>query len=251
MADVQKHALLAWALDYMVQKPKPLSYIETHAGRGLYDLGDAAASKTGEAAQGIAIAEGWFAADHPYMRALATVRQQHGPNAYPGSPLVAAQILRPEDNLHLSELHPQEYAALETAIKPYGAVLRKADGWKTAQSICPPEPRRGLMLIDPSFEVKADYETIPKTIAQLHRKWGVGVIMLWYPLLTDAPHRPMLRALEKDFPDALRHEVRFPPARKGHRMVGSGLFVVNPPFGLAEEAAKLTTLFEAHDRATR
>lgn len=113
-----------------------------------------------------------------------------------------------------------------------------------ALSQCPPEPRRGLLLIDPSFEVKADYQTIPKTITQIHRKWGVGVIMLWYPILTDAPHKPMIRELQDALPDALTHEVRFPPARPGHRMVGSGLFVVNAPYGFAEEGARISALFQ-------
>ncbi|MBE0413248.1 23S rRNA (adenine(2030)-N(6))-methyltransferase RlmJ [Yoonia sp.] len=244
LADVHKHSLLAWALDYMTQKDKPLSYLETHAGRGLYDLADAAATKTGEAAKGIVIAADWFAPDHPYAKVLARIRAAHGPNAYPGSPLVAAEILRPMDTIHLSELHPQEFAGLHANMAPYGGIFRQRDGWEMALSLCPPDPRRGLLLIDPSYEVKADYQTIPDTIAKIHRKWGVGVIMLWYPILTDAPHLPMISALRAAIPDAVVHEVRFPPARPGHRMVGSGLFVVNPPYGFAQEGARLGALFQ-------
>lgn len=107
----------------------------------------------------------------------------------------------------------------------------------------PPDPRRGLLLIDPPYEVKTDYATIPRIIGQIHRKWAVGVIALWYPILTDAVHVPMLRALQAAHPDALRHEVTFPPARKGHRMIGSGMFVINPPYGLADEAAWLSGHF--------
>lgn len=245
LADVHKHSLLAWMLDYLTQKDKPLSYLETHAGRGLYDLTDAAALKTGEAAQGIAIAQDWFAADHPYARVLARIRDKYGASAYPGSPIVAAESLRAVDSLHLSELHPQEYAALAAHMAPYGGVFRQRDGFEMALSVCPPDPRRGLMLIDPSFEVKTDYDTIPPLLAKVHRKWGVGVLVLWYPLLVDGPHPAMLAALQDLFPGALRHEVHFPPARPGHRMVGSGLFVVNPPFGLAEEAAHLSAIFTA------
>ena len=245
LADVHKHSLLAWMLDYLTQKDKALSYLETHAGRGLYDLTDPAAVKTGEAAKGIAIAENWFTPDHPYTRVLGRIRAKYGINAYPGSPTVAAECLRVIDSIQLSELHPQEYAALATHMVPYGGVFRQRDGFDMALSVCPPDPRRGLMLIDPSFEVKADYETIPPLLAKVHRKWGVGILVLWYPLLTDSPHRPMLRALLDTFPDALRHEVSFPPARPGHRMVGSGLFVVNPPYGLAEEAQRLSALFDA------
>ena len=116
MADVHKHALLAWILDYLTQKDKPLCYIETHAGRGLYDLAGDAAAKTGEAAQGIDRAAARFPPDHPYIRLLARTRAAHGPRAYPGSPMLAALALRPGDSLHLAELHPQEHAALADAM---------------------------------------------------------------------------------------------------------------------------------------
>ena len=232
LADVHKHVALAHALDYLVQKPKPLTYVETHAGRGLYDLAGIEATKTGEAAQGISVAEQWFAPDHPYARTLRAIRAQHAPTAYPGSPLIAATLLRDSDRLHLAELHPAENAALRRVLSGRNIAIYQEDGLALALSLCPPEPRRGLMLIDPSWEIKTDYVAIPRQIGQIARKWNVGTIMMWYPILTDAPHLPMIRHLATLFPEALRHEVRFPPARPGHRMTGSGLFVVNPPWGL-------------------
>ena len=244
LADVQKHALLAWMLNYLTQKDKPLTYIETHAGRGLYDLGAEEAVKTGEAAAGISVAEQWFAADHPYRQRLSEVRSSYGPMAYPGSPLIAALSLRDHDSLHLAELHPQEVVALRAALVPWGAHIYQKDGFELALALTPPTPRRGLMLIDPSYEVKADYDNIPKHLANIHRKWNVGIIALWYPLLTGGPHGNMLKALENFFPDGLRCEVRFPPAREGHRMEGSGMFIINPPYGLAEEAARIAAAFE-------
>ncbi len=250
LADVHKHGLLAWVLDYMTAKDKPLTYIETHAGRGLYDLTDSAAQKTGEAAKGIGVAAEWFAADHPFARVLDRIRARHGDAAYPGSPVIAAECLRPIDSIHLAELHPQEAEALRAAMKPYGAVIRQQDGFAATLSLCPPEPRRGVLLIDPSFEVKADYQTIPKFIAQVHRKWNVGVIILWYPILTDNRHKPMLRALSDAIPAGMIHEVRFSPARAGHGMVGSGLFVVNAPFGFTDAATRLGALFAALPKPT-
>ncbi|NBE06343.1 23S rRNA (adenine(2030)-N(6))-methyltransferase RlmJ [Paragemmobacter ruber] len=244
LADVQKHVLLAWMLDYLTQKDKPLSYVETHSGRGLYDLAGPEAEKTGEAAQGIARLEAGLPADHPYCRSLAGVRARHGDHAYPGSPLLAAMGLREGDVMHLAELHPQEHAALTDLLAPWGAHIQKRDGFEMALAVTPPTPRRGLMLIDPSYEVKADYQTIPKFIGQVARKWNVGIIALWYPILTDAPHRPMLDALMAAHPGALRHEVRFPPVRAGHRMVGSGFWVLNPPFGMDAESARLDALFK-------
>ena len=246
LADVHKHALLAQALGYLTRKDKPLSYLETHAGRALYDLSGPEALKTGEAAQGIARVADWFAADHPYAQALAAAKAQ-GPDAYPGSPFIARNLLRDMDRMTLAELHPAEAEALRAALP--GADIRQTDGLQMALSTTPPEPRRGLMLIDPSWEVKSDWQTLPKLVGQVHRKWGVGVLMLWYPILTNGLHRPMVRALDAlGIDKAFRHEVAFPPARPGHGMIGSGLYVVNPPWGLDAAAQELGARFAALPR---
>jgi 23S rRNA (adenine2030-N6)-methyltransferase len=242
-ADVHKHAVLAWVLDYLTRKPKPLSYIETHAGRGLYDLADAAAIKTGEAAQGVGRLHAALPADHPYRRCLDAARVRHGATAYPGSPLIAGLGLRAGDTLHLAELHPGEHAHLAEVMGPHGAHMGKQDGVAMAHGLCPPTPRRGLMLVDPSYEVKAEYDTIPRHVARISRAWNVGILMVWYPILTPPRHERMLAALRATFPDALRHEVRFAALREGRGMTGSGLFVVNPPFGLADEAARIAAIF--------
>ena len=243
LADVHKHAMLCAMLSYLVQKDKPLSYMETHSGRGLYDLGADEALKTGEAAAGVLQVEHKFPSDHPYLHRLAEARAQFGPMAYPGSPLFAALSLRDTDTMHLAELHPGEVKHLRANMMQWGAHIYDAEGFSIAHALCPPTPRRGLMLIDPSYEVKADYETIPKTIGQLHRKWNVGVISLWYPILDSGSHVPMLAALMGQHEGALRHEVRFEPIRDGHRMLGSGLFILNAPYGTVDEAARLTELF--------
>lgn len=242
LADVHKHAALAWVLSYMTRKEKPLSYVETHGGRGLYDLAAAEAVKTGEAAAGIEAVGDWFDGT-PYAQALAACRQEHGADAYPGSPWIASHILRAEDVLHVAELHPQEHAALAAAVP--GAHVHRQDGFDMAYSICPPQPRRGFLMIDPSYEVKTEYDAVPKHMAKISKSWPVGVLMLWYPILTDGRHRPMVTSLKKTFPEGLCHEVSFPPAREGHRMVGSGLFVVNPPWGLDGMFAGLTKRYAA------
>ncbi|WP_299146468.1 23S rRNA (adenine(2030)-N(6))-methyltransferase RlmJ [uncultured Tateyamaria sp.] len=242
LADVHKHSLLAWMLDYLTAKDKPVSYIETHGGRALYHLDAPEALKTGEAAQGIARTRHWFPDAHPYAKSLAETCGIAGETAYPGSPLIATQRLRDTDTITIAELHPQEHNALELALPT--AICRNMNGFDMAHGMVPPTPRRGLMLIDPSFEIKDDYDTIPGHIKKYVRAWNVGIIALWYPLLTSGAHHNMLKTLEKDHPDALRHEVRFAPARPGHGMIGSGLFVIRPPFGLAAEAAKLKNRFD-------
>lgn len=242
-ADVHKHALLAFALDYLTQKAKPLTYIESHAGRGLYDLNAPEALKTGEAAQGIDRLERHFAPAHPYARVLARVRADHGARAYPGSPMIAAMLLRGTDTIHLAERHPAEYAALCAAMARSAALVHKVDGFAKTHELTPPVPRRGMLLVDPSYETASDYADMARFIGQIARKWNVGVIALWYPILGDARHVPMLAALQEGHPGALRHELRFAPARDGHRMIGSGMFVVNPPWGMAVEAARLDAVF--------
>lgn len=242
-ADVQKHMLLAHVLDYLTQKDKPLTYIETHSGRGLYDLGAAEALKTGEASGGIAALESRIRAGHPYLRRLAEVRARYGAAAYPGSPLIAALSLRDMDKLHLAELHPQEFAALDETLALFSAHCYRRDGFDQALALTPPVPRRGLLLCDPSYEVKEDYQTIPRHFAAIARKWNVGVLMLWYPILTSGAHLEMLARLEAGHPGSLRHEVRFPALRDGHRMTGSGMFIVNPPWGCDAAAAEISALF--------
>ena len=242
LADVHKHALLAWMLSYLTQKEKPLTYIETHAGRAMYDLGDEEALKTAEAAAGITRLKDEFS-DPPYGRTLEAFVQEHGDTAYPGSPMLAARLLRPTDTIHLAELHPREHAALDLAMSPYRVNCHRHDGFALAHSILPPTPRRGLMLIDPSYEIKTDYDTIPKDMRQYARAWNVGVIALWYPILTNGAQDKMLTSLMGAHQDAFRHEVRFAPAKPGHGMIGSGLLVLNPPYGLEAEAKRISQIF--------
>lgn len=246
LADIHKHAALAWILSYLLKKPKPLTYLESHAGRGLYDLTSRESAKTGEAEAGITLAlkTEWFDPAHPYLRALQDCRALHGPHAYPGSPLIAASLLRKEDHLHLAELHPQEHAALRDNLAQYKAKLYLQNGLDLLQALCPPTPRRGLVLMDPSYELKQDYAEIPKALTKVTRKWNVGSVMLWYPVLRSAAHTEMLAQLEAIYPEGLRHEVVFPPAKENHRMVGSGLFFINPPYGLMDELDRLSFCFK-------
>ena len=235
-------------LQYLTKKEKPSSYIETHAGRALYDLISDEAIKTDEATEGTngILAANWFSGAHPYLQFLTTIRAQHDPHSYLGSPLLAAEILRATDKLHLAELHSHEATALEYAMSPYQARCYAQEGLRLAQPLCPPMPRRWMLLIDPSYEMKSEYGTLPDFIRQIHRKWPVEIIVLWYPLLTTGMHHSIMRELEDTCPEALRHQVAFPPARPGHKMIGSGLFVINPPFTLAPEDARLSRCFKKY-----
>jgi len=244
LADVHKHSLLAWILNYLTQKNKPLAYIETHSGRGLYSMTHPHATKTGEAAQGILRLQNRLDAKHPYKRVLSKIQSEHGVDIYPGSPAIAAASLRAQDKLYFAELHPNEFHELAQTIRGPNVSCAHKDGFDFAYSLCPPTPRRGLMLIDPSYEIKSDYDITPKHIARLSKAWNVGVICLWYPVLRDQRHMDMAESLQNAYPNAFRHEVDFAPAKEGHGMIGSGMFIINPPYGLDSAATEISELFK-------
>lgn len=246
LADVHKHSILAWVLAYLTQKEKPISYIETHSGRALYDLRSNDAQKTAEALGGILHpgVRPWFLSDHPYQRVITEVQRDYGAHMYPGSPWLASRLLRPTDRLHLAELHPTECAQLCQVMGGRASIYCE-DGYQLANRLCPPTPRRGLLLVDPSYELKTDYGSIPEFLAQIRRKWNVGIVILWYPILREPRHLGMVRALMRGDPEALCHEVTFGSVRPGHGMIGSGMWVSRPPFGLLAETERLSRCVQA------
>jgi 23S rRNA (adenine2030-N6)-methyltransferase len=233
-ADLHKHAALAALLALLTTKERPISYLESHAGRGLYDIASAQALKTGEAMRGVALLE---PRAHPFFAALDHARAAHGATAYPGSPAVARALLRPQDRMTLMELHPAEHAALSAAMKGPGVSVHRRDGREGLKAMTPPDPRRGLALIDPSYEVKGEYVETGLLALEIATRWPEGVVMVWYPLLPAGRHEAMLGPIEAVAPGALRDEVVFadPPERG---MYGSGLVVLNPPFGAAAALAE-------------
>lgn len=222
LADVHKHRLLAEALVVLNADPAPLTYIETHAGRGVYDLTSAEAKKTGEAKEGKAALED-LPEDHPYRHCIAQTQARYGKQFYPGSPQIARLLLRPSDTLHLHELHPQEYAALTARIKAKHIRMYKKDGLKGAIHLLPPKEGRALVLIDPSYEVKSDYEAVVACICTLKEACPQAEILLWYPVLEAGLHLPMLAALEEVNLKAVNDICMFPETTT-LRMKGSGMW---------------------------
>jgi 23S rRNA (adenine2030-N6)-methyltransferase len=239
-ADVHKHACLAVLLAALTAKPRPLTYIESHAGRGLYDLAAPEAVKTGEAWAGVgaALANGALPADHPWVAAVAAARAGHGAAAYPGSPTIARRLLRPDDRLHLMELHPREHAALRLNLGGPGVHIHRRDGYEGVPALLPPIPRRGLVLIDPSYEIKTEYAAAADLALTVHRRWPEAVVLLWYPVLEAGRHGELLHRLHGAAGPVWRDEVTLKGS--GLRMQGSGLVCLNPPFG-AEERLRGTS----------
>lgn len=238
LADLHKHAALCVLLQKLTQKPKPLTYIETHAGRGLYDMRLPEARKTGEAALGYdrLFDAGWFAPSSPYMVALKAIRDAKGTHIYPGSAALAAHFLRSGDVMHLHELHPQEIRHLQSAMDGTKARILHKDGYQGLLALAPPTPRRGLVFIDPSFEIKSEYAQISDVIAKTMKKWPVAVLCLWYPLLPSGAHHDMIAQIKAlNLPKTARFETEFVQTQdSGRGMYGSGIFLIKAPFGCDE-----------------
>jgi 23S rRNA (adenine2030-N6)-methyltransferase len=240
-ADAHKHSVLAALLSLLRVKPRPISYLESHAGRGYYDLSDAMAAKTGEAARGLGLLRPF---DHPYWTAIEAARAALGPAAYPGSPGVAQALLRTGDRITLMELHPAEHAALGRAMAGRGGpavAIHRRDGLEGLRALTPPDPLRGLALIDPSYELKSEYDEVAMAALEVWSRWPQGVLVIWYPLLNDPRHESLTGPVEavarSAGPDALlRDEVTF-AERPARGMVGSGLLILNPPYGAREALA--------------
>lgn len=240
-ADLHKHAALAALLTALTGKPRGISYLESHAGRGLYDIASQESKKTLEAASGIERVH----PGGPYNRALSAIRAAEGPSAYPGSPLIARTLLRAQDRLTLCELHPGEHRALVGALAGPGVAIHRRDGHEALPALSPPVPRRGLALIDPSYEVKSEYAAAAETALAVLKRWPEGVVMLWYPILPAGRHRSLLGILKRGLPDGrLISEARFRehPARG---MTGSGLAILNPPYGIERVLADAWAPLEA------
>jgi 23S rRNA (adenine2030-N6)-methyltransferase len=238
-ADVHKHAALCLLLDHLLKKPAPFCAIDTHAGRGLYDLRDAQASKTGEWRGGIGQLAEAAPRSEGLSRYLAVVRTANGGgriDRYPGSPAIAAAMMRSDDRLVLIEGHPAEFEALRSVFRRDTRVhIHKRDSLEALPALVPPAEKRGLVLVDPSYEVKAEYTTVPRAIGAALKRWEGGIYAVWYPILPDGRHEALVRGLAAER-ETLVAELHGPQRDQG--LVGTGLAVINPPWQFAERLAE-------------
>lgn len=246
-ADVHKHLILTLTLDYLLQKDKPLACLDLYAGAGEYDLDDPRATKTAEAGQGVRRlpATGWPAAAMVYRRVLGERALLTGLRQYPGSPAIAARLLRDQDRLILNELHGSENAQLRRLFHADQRVhCHQRDALEALSALLPPAEKRGLVLLDPSYEVKSDYQQLPAALLGALGKWPQAVMLLWYPLLAGGLQQPMLRQLERQLSRPwLRSELSVRPVGIG--MHGSGMLIVNPPWTLAQQLQSCRPLLAA------
>ena len=262
-ADVLKHAMLVCTLQYLTQKDTALSVIDTHAGGGLYRLDGEKAHTSGESAEGIfALLQG-NNLQRPSQgtlidQYLAVLREFNPPGKaagqggghtlrnYPGSPLIAEKLLRAHDRLHAFEVHPTDQRLLRGLVKQRDSrnicTLHVADGFSGVKALVPPPSRRGLLVCDPSYEIKSDYAKVVDLLTDTLKRFATGCMFIWHPIVARPEAHDLPRKLKNTASRAGRPWLYASlSVKSGHSnsrgapvgLSGSGVFVANPPYVLA------------------
>ena len=236
-ADVLKHTVLIHTLDYMMQKEKALRIIDTHAGAGVYKLSGAQAQKNREFENGIGRL--WSMADVPtavahYLNAVRKLNERDQLQIYPGSPLFTQTLMREQDRLFLHELHPSDFQFLRDCMRDDKRIkVLNEDGFASMQALLPPPDRRALVLLDPSYEVKSDYQHLVKQVIQAHKRFATGTFLIWYPVVLQQRINEMELALQKSgIKNIQLMELGLQTDNPEFGMTSSGMIVINPPWTL-------------------
>ena len=246
-ADVVKHIILTRILAYLMRKDASFRVIDTHAGVGLYDLLGDEAGRTGEWREGIGRL---MAADLPEPAAtlvapyLAAVTAQNGDDQlryYPGSPFIARHMLRDQDRLMALELHPTDAEALRQNFEgDIQTRVTQLDGWAAMGTHLPPKEKRGLVLVDPPFEIKGEFERMVQALVKAHARWPGGTYAFWYPIKDPKDVQAYVKGLRATGIDKiLRLELTIRAPSIPPRLHGTGMVVVNPPYVLEDEMRTL------------
>lgn len=241
-ADVMKHALLIKLIQAMQRKDKAFLLLDTHAGIGTYDVLSDEAQRTGEWREGIGKLLG--AAPEPLAEYVALVEQL---GIYPGSPAIAAALLRPQDRLVACELHPEDAAQLRRNMRGTpNSFIHERDGYEALAAFLPPPEKRALVLIDPPFEKTDEFTTLTRTLFAAWSKFPSGVFIAWYPIKHRAPVRAFFEAVKfTPIRDVIAVEFLRRPDTNPAGLNGCGLLIINPPFGFEADAAPILAACEA------
>jgi 23S rRNA (adenine2030-N6)-methyltransferase len=238
-ADVLKHYILCAVLNYFNQKDKPYWVIDTHAGAGMYALQDVFAQKNAEFETGIARlirAQNLPESIVDYVHTINSFNADHALSLYPGSPKIAEHYLRTGDKVRLFELHPTDYKILQENFegKHRQTKIELQDGFSGIKACLPPPTKRAVVLIDPPYEVKDDYQYVVNCIKDSLKRFATGTYLIWYPLLQRLEPEVMLNSLiDLDINNWLNVSLTVQsPSADGYGMHGSGIFVINPPWTL-------------------
>jgi 23S rRNA (adenine2030-N6)-methyltransferase len=246
-ADVFKHIIMARILTHLREKIAPFRVIDTHAGEGLYDLAGDEASRTGEWRDGIGrLAEAKLPADAaalmaPYFSALHACNRADELRYYPGSPVLARHLMRPQDRLVACELEPHAAAALSRCLRGAATVkVVQIDGWIALNAYVPVKERRGLVIVDPPFEQPDDLIRLADQVTAAHRKWPTGIYLMWYPVKgREGPDRFINGLRRAGLEKCLRAEFAVASPGPTGGLSACGVIVVNPPWRLAAEVRAL------------
>jgi len=245
--DVLKHAVLVEIVRRLHEKKTPVFVLDTHAGIGAYDLQGAEAGKTGEWQSGIgALMEADPLALADYLALVRAMNPEGGITAYPGSPAIAAALMRPDDRLVLSELHPEDARTLRRWAhgKP-GVAVHQRDGYEALGAFLPPREGRGLVLVDPPFEAPNEFDRLAKAVVTAAGRWPGGRWMIWHPVKERAPVWRLEEALlAGGIENVLAAELIVQPV-DGVSLAGSGVILINPPFGLDEWLSEMLPQVQA------
>ncbi|MDO9161193.1 MAG: 23S rRNA (adenine(2030)-N(6))-methyltransferase RlmJ [Methylococcaceae bacterium] len=237
-ADVLKHTILIQILEHLGKKDKPFCCIDTHAGPGKYELDGDYAQKNQEYQNGIG--KLWQRDDLPECVAeyLNLVKRFNLPDKltrYPGSPLLIKQMLRNKDRLCLFELHSTEIKLLKDLTSQHITVSH-GDGLKDSLKLLPPIERRGLVLIDPSYEIKNDYTEVVDALKLMHKRFAVGTYALWYPVINRRRNQLLEKAIQSsDINNVQLFELGIRNDSNEHGMTSSGMIIINPPWTLVSQ----------------
>ena len=240
-ADVLKHIVLMLILENLKLKDKGFYYLDTHAGVGRYQLSSDEAEKTGEYKEGIGRL--WERTDLPeeishYVDLIKNLN--FGAKAlryYAGSPLIAVQLLRPQDRALLTELHPRDFPLLRNNFKEFKNVSVKCDnGFQQLKATLPPKERRGLVLIDPPYELKEDYDLVVKAAEEGYKRFATGTYAIWYPVVLRQQTKRIFKGLQASgIRKILKIELAVRPDSDQRGMTASGMAVINPPWTLENQ----------------
>ncbi|MCZ2203774.1 23S rRNA (adenine(2030)-N(6))-methyltransferase RlmJ [Bartonella sp. A05] len=248
-ADVFKHIIVTRIVEYLKRKEKAFRVIDTHAGIGLYDLSSLEAQKTGEWREGVGrllsfpIPEDVQTLLCPWCDIIYAINEGNKDIVfYPGSPVLVRQLLRKQDRLTAIELHSEDYQTLASNfIGDYQTKVLHLNGWLSLNAHLPPKEKRGLILVDPSFEQPGEFSRLVEGIVKAYRRFPGGIYALWYPVKYDKEIEKFLHALHQTgIPKILHLEMRIRKSSILPTMNGSGIILINPPYLLEEEIKKLS-----------
>lgn len=243
-ADVFKHVVLTALVNSFFKKETPFCYLDTHAGAGIYDLQSKEALKGKEFENGILPlidssrkALGPKQSIENFIRCFRKLNSNQNLQYYPGSPEVVRQLLRPQDRIVLSELHPEEYISLKKQFPHHKQIaIHNQDGYLSLKAFLPPKEKRGLILIDPPYENIDEFEKLIEMVPQAIKRFETGVYAIWYPIKNRAPVDYFLRVMkEKISRPMLVTELSIQPEDLPTHLNGSGMLIINPPWKVEEE----------------